>query len=197
MPFQEPHATYEFLKGLAASRPGSTVVFADDGEKFGTWPKTFDHVYTNGWLRHFCDMLRANRDWIETTTLARAVDTSLPLGKISLPDGSYREMTEWRLAVSRCGRIAGPSGGWRRCRTRGRSGGFSTPAATGATSRRSTRKATRCMRGCWAFRAGCFSSRPIPMPIPITWRLPDMSFIAGNATVRTGTGRLVAFICLT
>ena len=97
MPFQEPHATYEFLKRLATSRPGSTVVFADDGEKFGTWPKTFDHVYTNGWLRHFCDMLQANRDWIETTTFARAVDTSLPLGKIFLPDGSYREMTEWAL----------------------------------------------------------------------------------------------------
>ena len=97
MPFQEPHATYEFLKGLAATHPGSTVVFADDGEKFGSWPKTYDHVYTNGWLRHFCDMLRGNRDWIETTTFARAVDTSLPLGKVFLPDGSYREMTEWVL----------------------------------------------------------------------------------------------------
>jgi 4-alpha-glucanotransferase len=97
MPFQEPHATYEFLKGLAASHPGSTVVFADDGEKFGTWPKTFDHIYTNGWLKHFCDMLRANRDWIETTTFARTVDGSLPLGKLFLPDASYREMTEWAL----------------------------------------------------------------------------------------------------
>jgi 4-alpha-glucanotransferase len=97
MPFQEPHATYEFLKQLAASRPGSTVVFADDGEKFGSWPKTFDHVYTNGWLKHFCDMLRANRDWIETTTLARVADNTLPLGKLYLPDGAYREMTEWAL----------------------------------------------------------------------------------------------------
>ena len=42
-------------------------------------------------------MLRANRDWIETTTFARAVDSSLPLGKIYLPDSSYREMTEWAL----------------------------------------------------------------------------------------------------
>ena len=97
IPFQEPHETYKFLKELAAARPGSTVVFADDGEKFGSWPKTFDHVYTNGWLNHFCDMLRANRDWIETTTFARAVDSSLPLGKVFLPDCSYREMTEWSL----------------------------------------------------------------------------------------------------
>jgi 4-alpha-glucanotransferase len=97
IPFQEPHETYQFLKELATSRPGSTVVFADDGEKFGSWPKTFDHVYTNGWLNHFCDMLRANRDWIETTTFSRVVDSSLPLGKVFLPDCSYREMTEWSL----------------------------------------------------------------------------------------------------
>jgi 4-alpha-glucanotransferase len=97
MPFQEPHATYEFLRKLAERRPGATVVGADDGEKFGSWPKTFDHVYTQGWLNRFCDMVAANRDWIEPTTFARAVDGALPLGKVFLPDGSYREMTEWVL----------------------------------------------------------------------------------------------------
>jgi len=97
IPFLEPHATYEFLQRLAESRPGCTVVFADDGEKFGAWPKTFDPVYTHGWLIRFCDMIVANRDWLEPTTLARAVDTVLPLGKVFLPDGSYREMTEWAL----------------------------------------------------------------------------------------------------
>jgi alpha-amylase len=98
IPFHEPHATCEYLKRVAARRPGATVVFADDGEKFGSWPKTFDHVYTQGWLERFCDMLVANRDWIETTTFARAVDETLPTAKIYIPDGSYREMTEWALA---------------------------------------------------------------------------------------------------
>ena len=97
MPFQEPHATYEFLRRVADEQPGATVVFADDGEKFGAWPETFDHVYKNGWLRRFCDMLVGNRAWIEPMTLARAVDTTLPLGKVYLPDCSYREMTEWAL----------------------------------------------------------------------------------------------------
>jgi alpha-amylase len=101
MPFQEPHATYEYLRRLAHEQPGATVVFADDGEKFGSWPDTFDHVYTHGWLRRFCDMLIGNREWIQPTTLARAVDATLPLGKIYLPDSSYREMTEWALPASR------------------------------------------------------------------------------------------------
>ncbi len=97
VPFHEPHDSYEFLRRLAHNRPGATVVCADDGEKFGSWPETFDHVFTNGWLRRFCDMLRGNRDWIRPTTFAEAVDATLPLGKVYLPDGSYREMTEWAL----------------------------------------------------------------------------------------------------
>jgi alpha-amylase len=97
IPFQEPHATYEFLRKLAEDRPGSTVVFADDGEKFGAWPDTYDHVYTRGWLRRFCDMIVGNLSWLQPTTLARAVIETLPQGKVYLPDCSYREMTEWAL----------------------------------------------------------------------------------------------------
>jgi alpha-amylase len=137
IPFREPHATYEFLRGLAERRPGSTVVFADDGEKFGTWPKTYDHVYRQGWLKHFCDMLLGNREWLETTTFARVVDATLPAGKIYLSDGSYREMTEWVLPPESLGayrraarrvaelpeaaeveRFFRPGGSWRNFRAR-------------------------------------------------------------------------------
>jgi 4-alpha-glucanotransferase len=101
IPFHEPHASYEYLKKLAEAHPGSTLVHADDGEKFGSWPDTFDHCFTRGWLRRFCDMIRGNRSWIHATTFAEAVDNTLPLGKIYLPDGSYREMTEWALPPAR------------------------------------------------------------------------------------------------
>ena len=97
IPFREPHATYEYLRQVAVDRPGSTVVFADDGEKFGSWPETFDHVYRDGWLRRFCDMIVGNRDWLQATTFAQALGSTLPMGKIYLPDSSYREMTEWAL----------------------------------------------------------------------------------------------------
>ena len=101
IPFREPHDSYEYLRKVAHERPGSVVVFADDGEKFGAWPDTQDHVYKNGWLRRFCDMIVANRDWLQPTTFARAVDATLPLGKVYLPDSSYREMTEWVLPADR------------------------------------------------------------------------------------------------
>jgi alpha-amylase len=99
IPFGQPHETTEYLRGIAERHPGSVVVFADDGEKFGTWPETKKHVYADGWLRRFFDELLAHRDWLRTSTLAEAAGDTLPAGRIYLPDASYREMTEWVLPV--------------------------------------------------------------------------------------------------
>jgi hypothetical protein len=101
IPFQEPHRSIEYLRGIAEHHPDSVVVFGDDGEKFGTWPETKRHVYDNGWLHRFFDLVRAERDWIKLTTLAEAVESLPPQGKVYLPDCSYREMTEWALPVNR------------------------------------------------------------------------------------------------
>lgn len=100
IPFSEPHESYEYLRQVANDRPGSVVVFADDGEKFGVWPQTHDVVYRRGWLRRFCDMLTANRSWLQLTTPARAMDATVPTAKVYLPDSSYREMTEWALPAA-------------------------------------------------------------------------------------------------
>ncbi len=101
IPFGEPGETIEFCRQLAAERPGSAVVFGDDGEKFGTWPDTYAHVYEQGWLRQFFELLTTNSDWLVTSTLAEAVAQTPSQGKIFLPDASYREMTEWSLPVEK------------------------------------------------------------------------------------------------
>ena len=40
IPFQQPQATIDYLRGIAERRAGAVVVFGDDGEKFGVWPET-------------------------------------------------------------------------------------------------------------------------------------------------------------
>lgn len=97
IPFQDPWQTIEHLRHIGEREPNSIVVFGDDGEKFGAWPGTRDHVYRDGWLRRFFDALSENQSWLKTTTLAEAVDHVAPLGRVYLPDSSYREMTEWCL----------------------------------------------------------------------------------------------------
>lgn len=97
IPFAEPHETIEYLRQVAHRSPGAVVVFGDDGEKLGSWPDTKQHVYDNGWLVRFLDTLQANSDWLEVCTPSAALDATPPLGKIYIPEGSYREMTEWAL----------------------------------------------------------------------------------------------------
>jgi len=96
IPFRPPEETIDYLEGL--SREGSTgVTYADDGEKFGIWPGTYDWVFGGGWLKRFFRLLEKNRDWIETTTFGDFQDRTPPTGRIYLPTASYEEMMEWAL----------------------------------------------------------------------------------------------------
>jgi 4-alpha-glucanotransferase len=97
IPFGDVEQTIEHLAEIAEHHPDAVVVFGDDGEKFGTWPETHKHVYQDGWLRRFFDALAANQDWIQVTTPSEALDNVPPVGKVYLPEASYREMTEWAL----------------------------------------------------------------------------------------------------
>ncbi len=101
IPFAEPEHTLEFARSIAQFAPGSILVFGDDGEKFGTWPETKKHVYQDGWLRRFLQMLTDNRSWLRTATPAELIVSHPPAGKVYLPDCSYREMTEWSLPQAR------------------------------------------------------------------------------------------------
>ncbi|MFH5803658.1 alpha-amylase/4-alpha-glucanotransferase domain-containing protein [Alienimonas sp. DA493] len=107
MPFRPPQETINYLKHIAAAREaagapqGTAVVFGDDGEKFGTWPGTKKAVYERGWLRKFFEALVENGDWLQTSTFSETLDAVPPAGEVSVPDCSYREMTEWALNTQR------------------------------------------------------------------------------------------------
>jgi 4-alpha-glucanotransferase len=101
IPFREPDETINYLRQIADLQPGAVCVFGDDGEKFGSWPGTKTHVYENGWLRRFFDALAANGDWLHVVTPTTALNEVPPLGKVYIPEGSYREMTEWVLPTKR------------------------------------------------------------------------------------------------
>jgi len=97
IPFADPQETIDYLGSIADRFSNPVVTFGDDGEKFGTWPGTKDHVYRDGWLRRMLDALKQNADWLKVCTLSEAVDHVAPVGKVYLSDASYREMTEWAL----------------------------------------------------------------------------------------------------
>ena len=94
MPFKQPHETIDLLRRVA--RGGAySIAFADDGEKFGFWPKTYDWVYKERWLERFCEALERERDWIQLSTFSEMLDAHPPRGRVYLPHASYDEMLEW------------------------------------------------------------------------------------------------------
>ena len=112
IPFADPSETIHYLRQVGERCPDAVVTFGDDGEKFGTWPGTREPVYAGGWLRRFFEALRQHGDWLIPCRLSDVIDQVPPVGKVYIPDGSYREMTEWSLPLPRQEEYHRLTAGW-------------------------------------------------------------------------------------
>ena len=93
IPFAEVDKSIEYL---ASRRETGVLTVVDDGEKFGAWPGTYDHVYGQGWLDTFFDRILST-PWVRMTTFSDVVDRLPPAGRVYLPTASYQEMGDWSL----------------------------------------------------------------------------------------------------
>ncbi|UCE23610.1 MAG: hypothetical protein JSU74_09940 [Candidatus Zixiibacteriota bacterium] len=96
IPFGTIEEVIEELKRLADTDPSGLVIYADDGEKFGSWPQTHKHCYEDGWLEELFAALDDNADWLQVVPLRDAA-RSRPAGRAYLPSSSYAEMLHWSL----------------------------------------------------------------------------------------------------
>jgi len=98
IPFRQVRETVDYLKGISQRTSGPCcVTVADDGEKFGIWPQTYDSVYGEGWLEEFFCALESEGDWLRTVTFSKALLEVPSQGLVYLPTASYSEMMEWSL----------------------------------------------------------------------------------------------------
>lgn len=97
VPFGKVEDVITYLKENAALHPGGVAAMGDDLEKFGVWPGTFEHCYTNGWLEKFFSALEENSSWLRVCTPGEYLANHSPLGRADLPTASYSEMMEWVL----------------------------------------------------------------------------------------------------
>jgi 4-alpha-glucanotransferase len=100
IPFRKVTETIAYLEKAAIAHPGGAASFGDDMEKFGCWPGTFKHCYTDGWLEEFFTALEENASWLKTVTPVEFMANHLPLGRADLPAASYAEMMEWVLPTN-------------------------------------------------------------------------------------------------
>jgi alpha-amylase len=97
VPFASVEENIAYLREVAARHPGGLAAMGDDNEKFGIWPETFQHCYTNGWLERFFVALEDNSEWLVTVPPGEFISAHAPLGRADLPAASYTEMMEWAL----------------------------------------------------------------------------------------------------
>jgi 4-alpha-glucanotransferase len=97
IPFSPVESVIDHLRSHATEAGDRVGTMGDDGEKFGGWPTTYEHCWTNGWVDEFFTALEQNVDWLRTVTPSRWLDDHPPIGRVYLPTGSYAEMGEWAL----------------------------------------------------------------------------------------------------
>ena len=74
--------------------PDDVLVFADDIEKFGMWPNTYDWVFKEKWLDKFFGAIEKDKK-IEWYTFSRYRSEFPSKGLVQIPHASYSEMMEW------------------------------------------------------------------------------------------------------
>ncbi len=98
LPYADPDQSLQVLRNRAVTHPGSVWVFADDLEKFGAWPGTWDRVHEQGWLRGFLEQLgEAATGPLRCVTLSEAWEAVPHGGLAYLPATSYPEILRWAL----------------------------------------------------------------------------------------------------
>lgn len=93
IPFRLPNRLLSFVSSLDL-KPHQSITFADDCEKFGFWPGTYDWVYGKKWLSMFFEAL-ASREWLDLYTFSEFRKRFPSQGEIGIPHSSYAEMMEW------------------------------------------------------------------------------------------------------
>ncbi|MDZ4815787.1 MAG: alpha-amylase/4-alpha-glucanotransferase domain-containing protein [Verrucomicrobiota bacterium] len=97
IPFENLDNTFAYFRRIANRGEELALTYADDGAKFGVWPRTHHLVFSEGYLEAFCEKLIENSDWIETQTFSGYMDQNQGRELIYLPTASYPEMMEWSL----------------------------------------------------------------------------------------------------
>jgi 4-alpha-glucanotransferase len=102
IPFKPVNQTIQFLRKRSLER--HLAVYADDGEKFGAWPTTYEQVYDKGWLESFFRVIVKNREWLKTVKLSDYLAEHQPGQRIYLSSAAYPEMMEWSIPSTEAGR---------------------------------------------------------------------------------------------
>jgi len=96
LPWRPVTEIIEYLRHVHQRDAEAVVVFADDAEKFGSWPGTYSLVYEKGYLEDLLAALEENADWLQTVLPSQCLPQSAEDdAEMEIPSTTYPEMLEW------------------------------------------------------------------------------------------------------
>ncbi len=122
IPFRPAEEVLKEIEKEAAPQPRG-IVYADDGEKFGSWPGTFQWVFEKGWLEDFFTALEKS-DVVDVMSPATFLNRHPSNGRVYLPTASYEEMLAWALPTEAIARYEDLKQGLERAGISGKAAGF-------------------------------------------------------------------------
>ena len=98
IPFKPVEDLISYLADRRTDDGRFVGMMGDDGEKFGSWPGTFEYCWnTEHWVDRCFEAIEANREWLSTVTPSEWLESRPPTRRVYFPTASYVEMTEWAL----------------------------------------------------------------------------------------------------
>lgn len=110
IPYKSALNIMRYLK-QAASGGRKLATYADDGEKFGAWPNSYERVYDGGWLESFFEAIEKNSSWLNTIRLSDYLEINQAEKRTYLSCASYPELMEWSLPAM--SNVENAKGYWR------------------------------------------------------------------------------------
>jgi alpha-amylase len=97
IPFKPVEDLIDYLRERVTEDGRFVGVMGDDGEKFGSWPGTYEYCWSREhWVERMFEAIEG-ADWLATVTPSEWLEQQPPTRRIYVPDSSYVEMTEWVL----------------------------------------------------------------------------------------------------
>jgi hypothetical protein len=101
IPFQPVEDLIEYLRARVTDDGRFVGMMGDDGEKFGSWPGTFEYCWSHDrWVDRMFEAVEGSSDWLATVTPSEWLARHAPTERVFFPDSSYVEMTEWALPAA-------------------------------------------------------------------------------------------------
>ena len=98
IPFKPVEDLISYLHARVTLDGRFVGMMGDDGEKFGSWPGTFEYCWSREhWVDRCFEAIESNADWLSTVTPSEWLERRPPTTRVYVPTASYLEMTEWVL----------------------------------------------------------------------------------------------------